>query len=678
MFLPFVLIDIVAAAGPSAFWTRADALCRELPTLELLDATALGPNVDARDELVRYCKFTNPPPFAALPEAERMARLEAIAKTGGLTLPDASLDARALGAAGEKKHVSAADEALRREPAPELGLIGEKILGAALGGLCGTGDAKQVLPATCALGDSPSLGALRIALVRDVLELLLRKIGDDVPESVRALRIALAPNDVRGVDLEAAFANDRLARLSAGIVTRFLVDNAKIDRDKEHYRNIVERVVRDETKDANRKITPDAAAATDELVASLRALDDERLRDAHATTTAVERKALAVLVKTLILAAVLAREIEPANESAVRARAEAIAAATDALLAALERAVLADAKGFVEQLRPTLTEIAKRGKVTESQIRAIDVAARLAQAKNEGDVKAAARAALLPLPPWVDRFAFDINIAPPVSKSAHGNSELSLNGDLTVGYNGDVVGFVAHADSSYYQIERDRNSALTERYAGALDLWVLIALSDVVRLEPRLSAGALYYGTLADDATTSINRQTNQDSIFGRGVGSLGVRVQPGSRFAGGAAFGVGGQYEDYYRVIQTSLGDQGTVFNSATTVRFEGRLRAQVTLVPRILSFRARGDFNFFDMRRADQAVTFSLGKVTAAEQGVTDISQTEIFARAFLDADIARFFGFVPAIHAGANVFIISSNGQSTSDTIPVFGIGIRREAL
>jgi hypothetical protein len=54
------------------------------------------------------------------------------------------------------------------------------------------------------------------------------------------------------------------------------------------------------------------------------------------------------------------------------------------------------------------------------------------------------------------------------------------------------------------------------------------------------------------------------------------------------------------------------------------------------------------------------------------------EIFARGFLDADIARFFGFVPAIHAGTNVFVVSSNGASTSDVVPVFGVGIRREAL
>jgi hypothetical protein len=203
-------------------------------------------------------------------------------------------------------------------------------------------------------------------------------------------------------------------------------------------------------------------------------------------------------------------------------------------------------------------------------------------------------------------------------------------------------------------------------------------VSPVVRLEPRFSGGVVYYGTLADDTTTTVALQTNQDSIFGRAVGSLGARVQPGSRVALYASLGAGGQYEDYYRVVQTSLGEQGTVFDAATTVRFEARVRAQVAVVPRILSFRARADLNAFDMRRSDQAVTSSLGKVTQAEQGVTEIAQVEIFARGFIDADVARFFGFVPAVHGGANVFMLSSGGASTSTIVPVLGVGIRREAL
>jgi hypothetical protein len=323
-------------------------------------------------------------------------------------------------------------------------------------------------------------------------------------------------------------------------------------------------------------------------------------------------------------------------------------------------------------------ELSRRVNISAGERRVLEAATRLAEAKNEDDLAKAARDALLPLPPWVDRWVLDVNVAPPVSKEANGESHLQLNGDLTVGYNGDRLGFVVHGDSSYFDLVEARNTALTERYAGNADFWWLFDVGPVVRLEPRVSAGAIYYGTLADDATATVAVQSNQDSIFARGVGSLGARVQPGSRVAFYASLGLGGQYEDYFRVVQTSTGDQGTVFNASTTLRYEARVRAQAAIVPGILSFRARADLNAFDMRRADQAVTFSLGKVTLAEQGVTDIAQLELVARGFLDADVARFFGFVPAVHGGVNAFVLSSNGASASAVVPVFGIGIRREAL
>jgi hypothetical protein len=319
-----------------------------------------------------------------------------------------------------------------------------------------------------------------------------------------------------------------------------------------------------------------------------------------------------------------------------------------------------------------------RDVLSASERRAIDVADSLARATSDDELRRAARDMLLPLPPWIDRWVLDVNLAPPVSKDANGESHTQLNGDLTAGYNGERIGFLVHGDASYFDLSESRNDALTERYAGNVDLWGLFDVSPVVRLEPRFSGGAIYYGTLASDATATVPVQTNQDSIFGRAVGSIGARIQPGARVAFYASLGAGGQYEDYYRVVQTALGEQGTVFNAAATVRYEARVRAQITVVPEIVSLRARADFNAFDMRRADRAVTFSLGKVTLAEQGVTDITQLELFARAFIDVDAARFFGFVPAVHGGVNAFVLSSSGESASAVVPVAGIGIRREAL
>lgn len=697
--LPIVFL---LQAAPSPFWSTADATCKDVAKLEEAKPEALGAATRERDDLVRYCKFAIAPPFAARDESDRANVLAAIAKAAAIELPPLGTPAVAQATTDV---LGAADDELRRDPAPELGLLGEKILGSALGGLCSAPSAKEVLRATCSLGSTASLGALRVAVLRDVLDVFAKRAGEQAPGAVRLLDVVLTPGGLRAAaaampralapancEGAACAAPARAGTIAAAFAIRVLADGPKLDRDKEHYRNIAAHLVSVESKHPEAKLSASAVSAVDELVLALRAVDDEERLALHATPTTLAERSLGALRKALVLGVVLAGEIasaeavaaggaaasQTAAASQIAAAVADQAAAAEVALAFLTNAAKADAAAAIATAKPILDELVRRGHLTANDVRALEIAAKLSQARTQKDLENAARAALLPLPPWIDKFAFDLNVAPPVNKHVHGDSELSLNGDVTIGYNGDHFGFVGHGDSSYYDLSQAHNAALTERYAGSLDMWALIALSPSVRLEPRLSAGAIYYGTLADDATTSVDRQTNQDSIFGRGVASLGVRVQPGDRFAFSLSAGVGGQYEDYYQVLQTSNGDQGTTFDAATTIRFEGQVRAQVAIVPRILSFRARADVNAFDMRRSDQAVTFSLGKVTRAEQGVTEISQTEIFARGFLDADVARFFGFVPAIHAGANAFLLSNNGASTSSVVPVFGIGIRREAL
>ena len=696
--LPFVLLMQATSLPstsvlPSPFWAQADALCTDVARIEAPDEAALGEVAAARDELVHYCKFTNAPRFAARSDHERREILARVARAAGASLVEPALAAVAQAPPADVARV--AREEVRREPSPELGLIGEKILGASLSSLCGSADVKNVLRATCTVGDGPSLSALRLAIVIDVLDVLARRAGEGGPTAVKLVGLVLTPGDLRAPPSEVerrltpecraddgCAAVQRAGRLAARALARLLEDGPTLDRDKEHYRRVVEVIASKESGAVPHALSSPANEAVDALVVALRASDEERRLTVHATPTALSLKVLVAATKALALGAMLSAELGGAD--AVRASAFVVglvqehAAAIETTLAWLEPAMKAAPLPLVTATRPIMEDLVRRGKLTVGQVRAIEVAARLSAAKSEGELKTVLRDALLPLPPWVDRFALDLNISPPVNKRAQGESHLSLNGDVTVGYNGEVFGFVAHADTAYYDLASQGNSALTERYAGSLDTWALIPLGRIVKLEPRLSLGGSYYGTLADDTAAGIHRQTNQDSIFGRGSGLLGVRVEPGSRVALAAAFGVGAQYEDYFRVIQTSLGDQGTTFNQALTTRFEGRLRVQITVVPRILSFRARGDVNHFEYRRSDQAVTFSLGKVTQAEQGVTEVAQTEIFARGFLDADVARFFGFVPAVHAGANVFLLTSGGQSTSAIVPIVGIGIRREAL
>ena len=57
---------------------------------------------------------------------------------------------------------------------------------------------------------------------------------------------------------------------------------------------------------------------------------------------------------------------------------------------------------------------------------------------------------------------------------------------------------------------------------------------------------------------------------------------------------------------------------------------------------------------------------------------TQTEVKARIFLDADIARAFGFVPSLNTGFDYFQLDATSGSRSTLVPVFGAGIRRDVF
>ncbi len=57
----------------------------------------------------------------------------------------------------------------------------------------------------------------------------------------------------------------------------------------------------------------------------------------------------------------------------------------------------------------------------------------------------------------------------------------------------------------------------------------------------------------------------------------------------------------------------------------------------------------------------------------------QIEAHGRLFLDAEVARLFGFVPSLFAGVDHFSVETDSQGSNfTTLPVFGAGIRRVAF
>ena len=51
------------------------------------------------------------------------------------------------------------------------------------------------------------------------------------------------------------------------------------------------------------------------------------------------------------------------------------------------------------------------------------------------------------------------------------------------------------------------------------------------------------------------------------------------------------------------------------------------------------------------------------------------DAFARAFIYVEIAKFFGFVPALEGGFDYFALSDDGADATNTVPILGVGIRR---
>lgn len=687
---PFVILYSIylslqlARSAPTegaAFWYRLDASCAAVTSIAAVSLDAEPALAADRDAVVAFCRDRAVPRFAARSLVERQRRLAVVLAASGVSLPAQGTLPSPTTAGAIVRRASEAE--LQRNPPPELGPLGESVLGLGVVQLCRATEVKSALRATCALEGRVSLSALRLAVLRDVMDMFLERATEQPPSVAGLVAVLLAVSDPRALDLDKVFgpsctlgaqcsAEARVTSLARAMLERLLADGPRFDRGQAHYRNVVEEVLREQLAEPSLTLPESASFAVSALVVALEALDAPRAREPAELGDAVGL----VLRRALELAAALAGSTRDAS-AAGAALAGSYASAAEQASGIVARVVAADPRGALDRATSALATMTSRGKLPEASVRALRIAASLAAATSEADVKRISRAEALPLPPWLDRFVFDINAAPPINKRLAGSSELALNGDLTLGYNGDRFGIVGSGGAAYYELEQAGNSALTERYAGTLDAWALFDIGKGVRLEPRLAGGAIYYGTLASDSLAGTNRQTNQDSIFGRGVASLGVRVQPGARVAFSLAAGAGGQYEDYFRVLQTSVGDQGTVFNSAVTVRYEGRARLQVVLWPEVLSFRARADLQAFDMRRSDQAVTFSVGRVTQNQQGVTEISQIELFGRGFLDADIARFFGFVPSLHGGANVFSFSSNGVGSTVVVPVAGIGIRRDA-
>lgn len=253
-----------------------------------------------------------------------------------------------------------------------------------------------------------------------------------------------------------------------------------------------------------------------------------------------------------------------------------------------------------------------------------------------------------------------------------------LDGDLTLGYQGESFGVTGRGSLTNYDVTDDASFSQTERGEGSLEGWWMTNLGAKTKLELRAVAGALLYNTDASNPNTGL-ALGDESSVMGRGSALAGVRLHPRSDVALALYAGAGGQYEfhDSLKVFRNAGQVQGQD-EERLTARGEGRVRFQWNAVPDVFSLRLRVDGSVFKLTR--DTFAYQVGTATGIDQTQTrtELLQMELFSRGFFDVDAVRFLDFVPSVHGGLNYVYVSGEGTSQSSVVPLVGIGIRREAL
>jgi hypothetical protein len=305
---------------------------------------------------------------------------------------------------------------------------------------------------------------------------------------------------------------------------------------------------------------------------------------------------------------------------------------------------------------------------------AIDCACRLADVRSEQQLRTKLVSCLAPIP-WAEPWLLDVNLGALKAEQ----DDLRFAGDLTVGYNGDVWGMVGWGLVKAYRFQASEWAwSVTQNYEAALDGWGLVELDDTWKLELRGSARGSFYNTTIDSQVRSLYQDLDETSWMFRALASPGIRCQPGLRFAVGLWTGLGVQMETYSRSDVRSRADQAYVQETTPSLILDGRLRMQVQLLPLVVATRARLDVRQVRIRRESLSFVVAPGAIS---QGVAvkESTQTELVARWYLDAEAARFGGFVPGAYVGLDYVSLSASGEPTySAVVPAFGAGIRRDVF
>lgn len=670
----------------SAYFRQLDAACEQRSAIEqaLTNPTAEGGTsadiapaaASLAREVLAYCQDrTRLPELASAGLSERASGLREVAALGG-ALP--ALDAVKVERTVDALHESAVSvlDGVAARTAPDSTLQGgagtDFLVQQLLGQVCSSAGVAAWLPAVCApLTPGDALIQLRQRLVRDLVFLperaaerqgLQAKLPPEARATLALLAAATSTHAPQALALQLAEAAGSQAEawcrandaappgsdslvLAGYLLLRLLADGAALERDDAYY----ERVIAKTFQRAQRPLSPSALRASQGLVRALR-----RLGAGGAPRSAEEvAQRFDALTQTLdaLLSLVLGRQVViPASGSA------------------LGKAILAaDLEGMSRQALLVARDL-RLAQLSESEANAIETAVRFSLARDEDEAKRIVRGLLIPLGRWSESVLFDLN--GDVPKLSDG--DFKIVGDALLGYNGKSWGISGQGSIASYDFSTPTNIAVTDAFDAGLEVWLASGAQRELKLELRLFARFAFYETSHGGSAAF----SDESSSMGR-LGLLAsVRYQPGERFAGGLWLGAGGQYEEY---------DNGRFANRTANLEstdslgllLNGRLRAELAIVPRWFATRLRVEAQRYSLQRESLETVAGGGSVSVDAQTVS-AQQTEVRARLFLDAEVARFAGFVPGLNAGFDAVYFSSDEEQHSAFVPVFGAGVRRDAF
>jgi hypothetical protein len=561
-----------------------------------------------------------------------------------------------------------------------VGLLEQAAVGQIVSAVCGSDEVKKRLPSTCEPSGAGSLIALRDRLVRDVGSMpaaFVRSEGGAAGIATAVLETALdGPTverlaqrlagasakvaDARNLAALAPAAKDDALGIAARIIARAAHDLEAAaptpEQIEEGARAVLEAhglpTALDEKQKAAVKELSDAIgaarAAEKKIAASAR--DAASWAGLGSTFVRVADRALAVVGKALNIPATLGPLL-------------------DGTIAAL---VAGDLRRAIESQADLLKGTGSSAVLSPDAIRHVGCAIDFVRAKDEADRKRVVRRCVANLPPWTEPILVDVSIGTAVVDLAQQNYKLA--GDFLLGYNADRWGVLGRAQLAAYEYTV-ANANLFEsndssQYTGTLEGWLTTDPAKELRFEGRLLVGAGYY-----DTTRITTRMLLDDtSVMGRGSLTAGVRYQT-PRVAAGAWLGGGVQYEDFKPSLTVDFYGSKLTSTEGTKVTPHAQLRVRFVhqTFPGILALRARVDSSLFAISR-----TRRIDNGTTAVYESTKARQIDSSARIYIDGEFARFFGFLPHIGGGVDLFMLSSDEASKTTLVPIVQAGVTRETF